>query len=218
MRFLQKFKSIQSTVVLLAFIFGLTLIILIPPFQSPDEDMHYLSAAAISGGHFFCNNGNLLVNTRYLNLVNQMDVKRIAFNPSQKFNPKILFNYNEVNPGGINKNVNVASIFCYQNQMGHIIPATAIKFADILGLNTLAGFYMARLFSLLAALLIIFYAIKVIPFGKNVIAVTVLLPMTINQISSVTYDALLIPLTMLFTALVLYLSVNKETFSKNYFK
>ena len=100
----------------------------------------------------------------------------------------------------------VSNHFCAYNPIGYIPQAVGIRFGRILDLSPLHIFYLGRLFNLLAAVFLIFNAIKFAPFGKEIFLFTGLLPMTIHQLASLSCDALTISGLMFFTSQVLSLS------------
>lgn len=212
------FFSPEKVFMFVAFFAGLTLVFLIPPFQSPDEDVHYLRAAAVSDGEIFCKNGMVSVRTKYSKFLDSMEVLRIAHNKEQKFSITNLINYTDPYELLGDKYVGRRSILCYEFPIGYIGSVTGVKIADNLGFNTKIGFYLARVFTLLLAIFIIYKAIKIIPFGKKILTSVSLFPMTLNQISTITYDAILIPSAFLYTALIFYLYKNKEMIKKQKIK
>lgn len=70
--------------------------------------------------------------------------------------------------------------------------------------------YMARLFNLLFALVIIYFAIKIMPYGKNILLILSLLPISIEGFSSMSPDCITISVCFLFIAYILNLLENKN--------
>ena len=89
---------------------------------------------------------------------------------------------------------------------GHIVPAVGISAARILGLNAPALVFCGRFAHLLFFLFFTAAAIRLLPFGKEVMAGTALLPMTLHLAASLSYDVLLLATIFLFTAEVLSLA------------
>ena len=56
----------------------------------------------------------------------------------------------------------------------------------------------------------LWFALKWIPFGKNTLGVIALLPMTLNLVASLSYDAVILGLAFFFTAKVLQLAYQAE--------
>ena len=69
---------------------------------------------------------------------------------------------------------------------------------------------MGRLFNLIFFIILIYWAIKIIPIGKMVIFSIALLPMSMELASSFSYDSVIISLCVFFTAYVFYLAYEKN--------
>ncbi|QYX25938.1 DUF2142 domain-containing protein [[Clostridium] scindens] len=85
-----------------------------------------------------------------------------------------------------------------------------ITLARILSLNAFSVMIFGRVFSLFTYAFVIRYAIKLMPFGKMVIYLTSLLPMTLELGTSYSYDSFLITLSFFTIAYNFYLIYTKE--------
>jgi uncharacterized membrane protein len=83
-----------------------------------------------------------------------------------------------------------------------------------LALPILFALYLGRFFSMLIVLVAIFFSIRLIPFGKWLLFVVALLPMTIASASSVGADAMTNAVSFLFIATVLRIAFSKSNVSK----
>lgn len=81
--------------------------------------------------------------------------------------------------------------------------ALGIMLAKALGANAVLLFYFGRFANMLYAALLIIFAVRITPIGRNVFMATALLPITLQQIGSYSYDAATIGLAFLLTALLL---------------
>ena len=90
-----------------------------------------------------------------------------------------------------------ASVLCY-------LPATiGFSAARLLGRNMITMVMAARWFNLLACIMIMFLAIRRMPYGGAAMAVIGLFPKTLQMMASCSYDGMIIAGTFLFTALCL---------------
>lgn len=96
----------------------------------------------------------------------------------------------------------------------YLAPALGITFARILGLNSMGLLYMGRLFHLLLFVAVMYLAIRMLPFGKEVMFGVSLLPMTIHLSSSYSYDVLIISGVCFLTSYCLYLAYEAEQVRK----
>ena len=70
--------------------------------------------------------------------------------------------------------------------------------------------YLGRLMNTVTFGLLVFFAIRLSTFGKNLIAITALLPMSIQAANSLSADGLAIGIVLLFVAYILYLKYTKK--------
>ena len=105
---------------------------------------------------------------------------------------------------------------------GRIVPrfvylpsALGISLGRALGLSSLMTFTLGRMMNLLLYLLLTMLALFLIPYGKNMLALVMLLPITMQQAASVSYDAVLNSVLFLFIALCLR-AAQKERISLFY--
>lgn len=70
--------------------------------------------------------------------------------------------------------------------------------------------YVGRLFELVASGILIYYAIKLMPFGKNILLILSLLPMNMYECASLSGDGMAYAVTLLIIAYCLWLRVEKE--------
>lgn len=84
------------------------------------------------------------------------------------------------------------------------IPAAlGITFGRCLGLGSYAVFYIGRLFNMAFFIVLVYFASKMMPFGKNILRVVALLPMTLHLCASYSYDAEVMGFAFLLIALCL---------------
>jgi uncharacterized membrane protein len=198
----------------LALTWGLIMVFLVPPLEAPDEDGHYLRAVSISEGHYWCRNSQVEVSAQAANFVKFMEVDRIRIHPEQKFNWQSLLSYKDTSATGT---VFVNSVLCPMNSLTHFPAAAILGISRTFGANLLESFYLARIFNLLIALFLMTIAIKIAPLGKWILVAVGLLPMTMQQFGSLSYDALLLPTFWIFSALALKIAQTPNPSSKNKF-
>ena len=80
--------------------------------------------------------------------------------------------------------------------------ALAITIARIVHLGQIPTLYLGRFFNLIAFLSIVYLAIKKMPIGKVTMFIVALLPMTLQQATSFSYDAIINALAFLYTCLL----------------
>ena len=198
---LKNWLDIQHIFLFFALSWGIIQLFILPPFQVPDEQTHFLRAWGVSNFQFVCKDMKVMVPENILRMAVEVDPVKVKnklcfFNDVKK--------YFKERVSSIEKEV--SNHFCAYNPIGYIPQAVGIRFGRILDLSPLHIFYLGRLFNLLTAVFLIFNAIKFAPFGKEIFLFTGLLPMTIHQLASLSCDALTISGLMFFTSQVLSLS------------
>lgn len=176
-----------------------------PTFKNHDEVFHYSRIYDIT-------QGNLLTNT--------INNKPVAHIPKEMFEI-VKENSSKMNYEGIKKqfsynratdNENVladmstTAIYSPVQYTPQVLGMLISKITNNLGIML----YMSRLFNLLFALLIIYLAIKIIPYGKNILLILSLLPISIEGFSSMSPDCMTISICFLFIAYILNLLENKD--------
>lgn len=90
------------------------------------------------------------------------------------------------------------------SESGSFIPyipyALGLWLGRLLHLGALPTVYIARFLGLVVFALMISFAIKIIPVGKEMLALTALMPMTLHEYSAFSYDGMCIAAAFLFTA------------------
>ncbi|MCM1179163.1 MAG: DUF2142 domain-containing protein [Clostridium sp.] len=85
-----------------------------------------------------------------------------------------------------------------------------LTIARILHWGTIPMYMLGRLFNLLAYCVLVYAAVKILPYGKTMMTLLATLPISLQQAASFSYDALLNGYIMLFIAYCLYLANEKR--------
>ena len=193
-----------------ALIFGTILLVLIPPFQSPDEDSHFKRAYVVSYGKFYPTTQDGKVG---FNLPNKM---------VDYINDKLTFigdrdrkySYNElVCDDRIPVEYSESSFQNFSTvettPVVYAAPALGIVFSrcvsHIIGLKNISivnMLYFARFFSLILYIILVGLAIKTTPILKKTFCLIGLIPMSLSLAAAISYDSVLIGITLLSTALI----------------
>ncbi len=204
--------SIEKIFVVIALVFGFLYTIILPPFQSVDEASHFFRAYQISEGNFKAkhvdnNIGDYLPTAlhtyyqKYQPMIKNIDNKTNFANIKEDFNIKTDKNDTEFITFS---NTALYSPACYIGQLPGIILGKLIT-------NKIAlQYYFGRFSNLLMYCLLIFLAIKIIPFYKLPLAVIALMPMSLSVGSAYSSDVMVFGLNFLWTAIILKIVFGKE--------
>lgn len=83
----------------------------------------------------------------------------------------------------------------------------------VLNLNGIIAIYIARIFNFAIFLLLGYYSIKIIPFGKRIIGILLFLPMSFQQGASISADSLLNSVSIFYISYIIYTSYKEEKIS-----
>lgn len=207
-----------------ALIFGILLIALIPPFQSPDEDSHFKKAYVVSTGRLYPTSENGIIGyslpTDMIDYIN----KKLEFigNTEQKYSYRELV-LDERLPKDYGEktfqNFSTAEV----TPIVYAAPALGIVFSKIM--NFIIGvknpsivnmLYFARFFSLLLYVCVIAVSIRITPILKKTFCFIGLLPMALTLAVCISYDSVLIATCMLATAIIFKLIFDDSIKKVNY--
>lgn len=212
-----KFK-IENIFLIFGLVIGGLYIAVIPIGGIPDENMHWYKSYEVSLGHFISdkdedNHGGRTMDKNLIYVltndnesahrVNEPDFTIDSYEDWQK-------RYKE----NINKedgeeffefsNTAIYPAVCYIPQ------ALGIAVSRIFSDSLMVQAYCARVGNLLAYIAIMWYAIKNVPFKKMVILVASFLPITFQEITSMSIDGLLIATSTLLISYTLYLTFDEK--------
>lgn len=208
--------SIENFFLIVALFFGFIYVFLLPPFQSVDEASHfYRSYEILSGQPIAQKNQNGYAGaylpasleklaSEYSYLVKNI-YKRTSFN--QILDSSIIKLENNRTTFIEFQNTALYSPICYIPQLPGMYIARAINS------NPLFIFYAGRLSNLMFFCLIIYFAIRLMPFYKLPMALLALMPMTLSLAAALTADVIVIGANFLWIALILNILDKKKEVS-----
>lgn len=199
-----KNKKIQQIYPLIGLTLGVLYILVIPTFATPDEAYHYSASYNVSNkilgvGHP-SKQGDIYMrkcDTQYRNTSFQNGAY-LEF--GEMFSQNVdteLVSYKDLSRGD-------TSIGAY------LIPGLGLTLGRLMKLNFPMTAMLGTLFNLLWFVLWMSYALKKIPFGNRILLTIILLPMSLQEISSFSRDNVLIVAATLIVALTLHWKYSGE--------
>lgn len=194
-----------------ALVLGLIFMFIIPPYSAPDEQGHISSSMYLSNqwlGWETKDEKATFVgrNTEFDNGYNPF-LSRDVYN---SYLDKIFQPVAEEGQKMEDSSLGIPTPYAL-----YFIPSIGITIGRLLALNGTMTIMLGRLANLLFFALMVTYAIKKIPFGKMVIAGICLLPITLQQVSSFSYDNPVIASAMVVTSLGVRWCYTEEKIRKN---
>jgi uncharacterized membrane protein len=197
----------------IALAWGVAQVFIVPPLQVPDEGDHWFRAWALTDGQLTADRQGMVTLPGVFARTADLYVRLIGGAGGMKSLPISLegqpgfSGYEDLfNGAGPPGSVRVASRVASYGPVGYLPQAVGVALGRLVGAPPLTCFYLARLANLFAALALLFFAIRLAPFGKQLILLLALLPMTMYELASVSCDALTISGALFFTALLLWAS------------
>jgi uncharacterized membrane protein len=140
----------------------------------------------------------------------QVHLYGIKFNPKEKYDLGATFRalLNPLRPG--DKTTVPFTETAPYSPAAYIPQSLGMLVGTSLGMPALAGLFLGRLLNLAAWIVLVYFAIRLIPFGKWALFVMAVIPMSIFMAASLSPDAVLNGITFLFVAWCLRLAYEKE--------
>ncbi|MDB5160585.1 MAG: hypothetical protein JWO99_848 [Candidatus Saccharibacteria bacterium] len=210
--FYKKYGSLTRVFGLLFLLVGLAFVFIVPPFQNPDEPMHFYRSYQIASGQVSSvpnddqvYGGDIPVSFR--KFVADSGIEH-NYDYGYRFHLDYLsllkYKYDGAKVFEGFPNTAIYSPLAYvPSTVAHVVVKT---FNGPL----LVALYLGRILSLLFVFIAFVLAIKLIPVGKWILVVVGLLPMTIASAASVSSDAMTIGVSVLFIAVVMNVAFLKQ--------
>lgn len=180
-------------------------LITMPTFKNHDEYYHWLKAYEVSEGHLMTPieegiQGSMMPSSvadvcpKDWTTMTYRDVQEKIRHPLEKEKQGIL-------------NPETAAVYSFVQYIPQAVGiASARIFTDSTYLITCAG----RLVNMMVAIILLYFAIKMMPFGKKLLLIPAMIPIAIEGFTSLSPDAMTIAMSFLYIAYILQLSFGKK--------
>ena len=207
---LDNFKiSPEKIFIFLGLFFGLSIIVITPPFQAPDEFFHFEMALKMSNFNIFMENkkevGGDYLPESILNI--ESPYKDIPHNRKNKCDISSLYFLEEIQLDSENETFYYPSTNI--SPVSHLPQAIGIFIGKMMNLPVLLLLYSGRISNLIFFIIMMYFVIKNTPILKNTFLLLILMPMTIFLCSSLSYDVILISTSFLIISIFLKISSDK---------
>lgn len=191
-----KKRKIEELFVISALIVGIMYIFTITPFSVPDEARHFVTAysqsSSVIGQQALDMDGNVISNSMLWE--QGMDPTRDSYVDTVH---GLTGNCKD------GKTISTIPPLNGPYYLAYIPQIIGLVCARIAGLNFIQVIYAGRLSALLIYCLVMYWAIKIIPYKKSMLFIIGMLPITLQQVMSYSYDSTLIDVTFLMIAVLL---------------
>ncbi len=193
---------------IIAAFFGILWLIITPPFQSPDEDEHFIRAYQIAQGDILAQRCGDRIGGE---IPRSIFTVRNGVNPGMKFNHEIKQSISVVirhlrEPLKPEEKIFYDFPFCsYYSPIGYIPQIIILVFGKFFQLPPLILMYLGRMFNLIFWIAIIYHGLVILPHSRRLFFLIALLPTNLYLASTVNMDATLNALTFSLLCYVFYL-------------
>lgn len=173
-------------------IIGIIFSFIIPPFQKPDETVHFKKTLAVAYGIFSCPVDNqLIIPQQFKDLIGEKDLQSII----AKKNKKLTFPTWKNEVVTTKANYQSAKIdfksTCQLPSISYLPQSVGLIISRFFKFNQYFSFFLGRLIAFLLFFVWLTFLIKSSPTAfQKIILLTFSLPMTIHQLTAYSYDGL----------------------------
>ncbi len=178
-----------------ALFFGLIMLVITPPFMVPDEPVHFYRSYQVSEFNIYKLKDDFPKSLTELSAI----CNRMQFSTHEKTSRTEIRALGNIKADPSAR----TSVITPDHILPYLPQAIGIAAGRMFGLAPLWLFYLGRLFNLLASVILIFLAIRTAPIFNWVFFLLGVMPMTLYQLASMSYDAVTIGLCFLFLATIL---------------
>lgn len=207
---------LETIFLLIGLVYGLLFITITPPFQVADESRHFARAYQLAERTLSALTliptrdslpASLVRSIRQTNYLHGKSSAKIDFDQIKALIqlpllPNQRANYVEIP---------AYTVVSYLPQLIVIIP---LRLAEV---NAVITLYWARLAALLSWLVLTYWALRLLPVGRNLLFLIALLPMTLFQAGSLSADSVTISLSFLLTAVYFRLACQSRAVTTGHF-
>ncbi len=200
----QFFKSPEKAFVSIGLFFGILFLLVIPPFQVPDEPNHFFRAYQISEGKFVAEKrDNIVGGLIPQSLIDSLGIwDGIKFHPQSKTTTKQVLETFKIS---LQKDEKLFVGFpntALYSPIPYLPQAIGIALGKAFYLSPIILMYLGRLTNLLISVYITFIGIKILPAFKWVFFLLALTPMATFQRSSLSADSFINGVAILLIAII----------------
>ena len=195
-------------------IMGLGYTALITPFAAPDETLHYYTAYRFANAITGTAQTDTPDETVYVRACDTDYNGMLSNFYGQNYVPTVSTYATAVNNvlgvGESEEQIKIYSDYISGNYFCYAASGFGIAVGKVLHLSSVLTMYLGRIMNLLLFAFLGALAVKKIPFGKNIFFAAALLPLTLQQAASFSYDAVIIAFAFYYLAECAHLAYTAE--------
>lgn len=205
--FVKKGVKVEIIYLVFASVFGIMYLGLIPESETPDEERHFWSAYSVSNILLGYDSDNIEMRKSDLN---SKYIKNVFGRKDYNEYIEQLLYPDELDSEIVSSGYEPIGTVKYQ----YFVSGCGITVARLLKLGTVRTYLLGAIFNFVFFVICTFYAIKKIPWGKEALMMIALLPITMQQATSYSYDCFVIAFSFMLVALSIKAIVEGELSKK----
>lgn len=186
--------KVEKIFLVVAISFCTLLCIAMPITKGHDESIHGFRIYEYANGKIVSDGKNVNLQLGVIEALKDKPLYTSLFEQ-----PKDNYNVNT-------EKVNMESRIASYSPITYLPQLIGIQIGKIFTNNALIQLYFARILNMIVCITMLYYAVKLIPFGKNVIFLISLIPISIEGYVTLSADGIAIATAILFISFVLYLA------------
>lgn len=194
----KKELNIEKIFLVVAISFCTLLCIAMPITKGHDESIHGFRIYEYANGKIVSDGKNVNLQLGVIEALKDKPLYTSLFEQ-----PKDNYNVNT-------EKVNMESRIASYSPITYLPEIVGVFIGKIITNNALIQLYIARICNMILCITIIYYAIKIIPFGKNMIFLISLIPIAIEGYATLSADGITLASSILFISFVLKLSYDTK--------
>ncbi|MBE5912929.1 MAG: DUF2142 domain-containing protein [Pseudobutyrivibrio ruminis] len=202
-------KNIERYGIFIVGIMGTIVLLMVSPGAVNDDDYHYYSSLMLS---------NIIMGKS--NVIEIEGEYRYKLDNDSNSNENYcllideVFDFSDIDKSMSTILVGERTAGTWLNTLiypiSHLIPAIGITIGRMLSLNFIQTYTLARIFVFITYLLACKYVLEVLPYKRELAVILMINPMLLQQVTSLNYDAVIIILSLIFTAYIMKVAVDKR--------
>ena len=197
--------KMENIFLLVAPIICIFFMITMPTFKNHDEYYHWLKAYEVSEGHLMTPIENGIQGSMMPKQVAEVLPEDWTTLDYSEVKERLKIQINEDDK--VILNPETAAVYSF---VQYVPQATGIAIARLFTSNAYIITYAGRVLNIIVAIAILYFAIKIIPFGKKMLLIPAMIPIAIEGFTSLSPDAMTISMSFLYIAYILYLAFDKK--------
>jgi len=204
--------SVQRIFLFFSVTWGVLTVFLTPPFQVPDENVHFFRIYHISTGHFVAGINHNQIGGFIPESVLRLDsvFSKIRFKPGRKVSREDWLHAINIPLNPERQSFANFQFVAHYSPVPYLPQTLGLMLPRLLQLRPLFLLYAARLGNLFIWTILIYLAIGITPLSGWMFLLVALLPMSVFQGASVSGDAMANGLAFLLTALIFRLAFDDK--------